>query len=29
VIDLPSADEVPVQPAEPHPLAGEDAGTGS
>jgi L-threonylcarbamoyladenylate synthase len=29
VIDLPSADEVPVKPAEPHPLAGEDAGTGS
>jgi len=32
VIDLPSADsadEVPVKAAEPHPLAGEDAGTGS
>jgi L-threonylcarbamoyladenylate synthase len=29
VIDLPAIDEIPVKPAEPHPLAGEDAGTGS
>jgi len=29
VIDLPPIDEIPVKPAEPHPLAGEDAGTGS
>jgi hypothetical protein len=29
VIDLPATDEIPVKPAEPHPLAGEDAGTGS
>jgi L-threonylcarbamoyladenylate synthase len=28
VIDLPPTDEIPVKPAEPHPLAGEDAGTG-
>jgi tRNA threonylcarbamoyl adenosine modification protein (Sua5/YciO/YrdC/YwlC family) len=29
VIDLPATDEIPVKPAAPHPLAGEDAGTGS
>jgi tRNA threonylcarbamoyl adenosine modification protein (Sua5/YciO/YrdC/YwlC family) len=29
VIDLPAPGEVPVKAAEPHPLAGEDAGTGS
>ena len=29
VIDQPATDEIPVKPAEPHPLAGNDAGTGS
>lgn len=29
VIDLPAPGAPPVKPAEPHPLAGEDAGTGS
>src|SRR5487761_1836865 len=29
VIDLPAPGAPPVTPAEPHPLAGEDAGTGS